>query len=383
MTEPLVVQYLRSGGTLADLLATRGINAKRHNQYDNLVLLKYDQIESPMGDPIVQECRGIILDESDKWRVVSRGLNKFFNHGESHAAEINWSKAVVQEKVDGSFMTVYAYKGRWHVSTTGTPDASGEVNGVDTSGTWRPRDGILLPAPKSFAEYFWQILSLYSVPMFEHAPMSPWSDYSWWFEMTGPLNRVVVPHTEARLTLLGARHIESGEEISLAHANDLLDGNIPPVRSFPLQSMDDILTTFETMSPLAQEGYVIHDGDNRIKSKHPGYVALHHAKDGLSIRAFVEIAKNGEIPEVMAAFPELKPHLDDVRARLDSLVEVTEADFAAYRHLTPKKSFALAVKDIKHSAALFQLYDGKVPSARAYYSTRTADSLMYLLGLKT
>jgi hypothetical protein len=146
--------------------------------------------------------------------------------------------------------------------------------------------------------------------------------------------------------------------------------------------MEDILATFGTMSPLAQEGYVIHDGDNRIKCKHPGYVSLHHAKDGMSIRAFVEIAKNGEIPEVMAAFPELKPQLDDVCERLNSLVAVTDADFAAYRHLTPKKSFALAVKDIKHSSALFQMYDGKAASARAYYATRTADSLMHLLGLK-
>jgi hypothetical protein len=239
-----------------------------------------------------------------------------------------------------------------------------------------------MSAPKSFAEYFWQIMSLYSVPMFQQSPMDPWSSYSWWFEMTGPLNRVVVPHTEARLTLLGARHIESGKETSLAHANELLGGNIPAVRSFPLQSMEDILATFGTMSPLAQEGYVIHDGDNRIKCKHPGYVSLHHAKDGMSIRAFVEIAKNGEIPEVMAAFPELKPQLDDVCERLNSLVAVTDADFAAYRHLTPKKSFALAVKDIKHSSALFQMYDGKAASARAYYATRTADSLMHLLGLK-
>jgi hypothetical protein len=187
MTQPLVVQFLRGGGTLADLLAARGINAKRHRVYNDLVLLKYDQIESPMADPIVQECRGIILEESSNWRVISRGLNKFFNYGEGHAATINWFKAMVQEKVDGSFMTVYPYKGLWHVSTTGTPDGSGEVNGVDTSGIWRPREGVIMSAPKSFAEYFWQIMSLYSVPMFQQSPMDPWSSYSWWFEMTGPL----------------------------------------------------------------------------------------------------------------------------------------------------------------------------------------------------
>ena len=52
---PRVVDFLRNGGTLNDLLASRGILAKRHRARPNLVLLKYNQIESPMGDPMVQD----------------------------------------------------------------------------------------------------------------------------------------------------------------------------------------------------------------------------------------------------------------------------------------------------------------------------------------
>jgi hypothetical protein len=104
--------------------------------------------------------------------------------------------------------------------------------------------------------------------------------------------------------------------------------------------------------------------------------------DGMSVRAFVEIAKSGETSEVEAAFPELKGQIDDVRDRYERLVIATEADFAAHRHRAPKKDFALAIKDRPHSAALFQMYDGKATSARAFYATRTADQLMPLLGLK-
>lgn len=381
---PFVVTFLRSGGTLTDLLTTRGITAKRHGQHPNLVLLKYNQIESPMGDPIVQECRGIILDEADGWRVVSRSFDKFFNYGEGHAASIDWSTAQVQEKVDGSLITVYAYGGRWHAATTGTPDGCGNVHGIDTSGMWSPRPDSWMPVPETFADYFWQALrGFYRVPVFDGAPASPWDSFSWLFELTGPLNRVVVPHAEVKVTLLGARNVHVGQWLRLHDAAELLGGNVPTVRSFPLQSVDDILASFASLNPLAQEGYVVCDGAfNRIKVKHPGYVALHHAKDGLSMRAFVEIAKSGEVPEVIAAFPELKPQLDDVRARYEALVNATEMDFAEHRHRTPKKDFALAVKGRPHSAALFYLYDGKARSAREFYASRTADQLMPLLGLR-
>ena len=379
---PRVVRFLRDGGTLADLLTSRGILAKRHNQHENLVLLKYNQIESPMADPMVQECRGIILDETNGWRVVSRSFDKFFNHGEGHAAAIDWATASVQEKVDGSLITVYAYDCDWHAATTGTPDGCGDVHGNDASGTWSPRPGTSLPVPESFAGYFWQTLFFYDVPLFNEGPTGAGACIAWMFELTGPLNRVVIPHYEAKVTLLGARIIEGGKWIPLDDAKKILGGNVPVVRSFPLQSTEDILASFQTLSPLAQEGYVVCDAAfNRIKVKHPGYVALHHAKDGMSVRAFVDIAKSGETPEVIAAFPEMKPQLDDVKARLEALIRVTEEDFAAHRHRSPKKDFALAAKGRRHSAALFHLYDGKVTSARAFYASRTADQLMPLLGL--
>lgn len=380
---PRVVDFLRNGGTLNDLLTSRGILAKRHRSRPNLVLLKYNQIESPMGDPMVQECRGIVLDEADGWRVVSRAFDKFFNYGEGHAAPIDWATAQVQEKVDGSLITVYAYDGDWHAATTGTPDGCGDVHGNDASGKWSPRPGASLPVPESFAGYFWQTLSFYDVPLFNEVPEGAGACISWMFELTGPLNRVVIPHTESKVTLLGARIIEGGKWIPLDDAKKILGGDVPIVRSFPLQSTDDILASFQSLSPLAQEGYVVCDAAfNRIKVKHPGYVALHHAKDGMSVRAFVDIAKSGETPEVIAAFPEMKPQLDDVKARFEALIAVTEADFSDALGAPTQKDFALAVKGRRHSAALFAMRAGKATSARAFYASRTADQLMPLLGLR-
>jgi hypothetical protein len=54
------------------------------------------------------------------WSVVMLPYTKFFNYGESLAAKLDWRQPVtVTEKSDGSLMTVYWYKGKWHVASQG------------------------------------------------------------------------------------------------------------------------------------------------------------------------------------------------------------------------------------------------------------------------
>jgi len=372
-------EYLLACGSREDLRTKFGIVAKRHGAHPNLVLFKYDQISSPFAEQIVRECRGIILDEADRWSVVSRSFDKFFNYGETLADPIDWSTARTQEKVDGSLITVYHYRGRWHAATTGSPDAGGAVYGIEAGGTWTPRRGSLAPAPCSFSEYFWQVLGLYSPSLFTGKPQ----DLCFLFELTGPLNRIVVPHEEARLTVLGARNRATGEEMLAVDAAAVLDNAVPHVREYDLQSFDDILATFSDLSPLAQEGYVIVDGSfRRVKVKHPGYVAIHHAKDGLSQRAFVEIAKSGEVPEVVIAFPELRPLLEDTKSRLDGLVREVESDYGRLRGIETQKDFAIQAVKTRCSAALFAMRAGKKSNAREFFADVHVDQLMRMLGYR-
>ncbi len=67
-----IQEYLRSGKTLAELKEEFGIKHNRHGEHPNLVGLKYSQIDSPMGEQIVQECRGLILDEEDNYEKGER-----------------------------------------------------------------------------------------------------------------------------------------------------------------------------------------------------------------------------------------------------------------------------------------------------------------------
>lgn len=359
-----IQKWLSEPGTLEDRILGLGeryaIKAKQHPAYPNLWLFKYDQINSPFAEQIVRECRGIILDADNHWRVVSRAFDKFFNHGEGHAAEIAWTTAQVQEKVDGSLCVVYPYDGKWHVATSGSPDAGGDVHG----------------AGYTFAEYFWKTFEAQGGSL----PTNPgFYGCCFYFEITGPDNRIVVVHEKSRLTSLGMRDLR-GNLGELGSYGCQLATNIPAVREFGLQSFEDIATSFATMSPLSQEGYVVVDQYyNRVKVKHPGYVALHHAKDGMTRKAFAEIVRNGETSEVLAAFPEFKPIMDEVKIKYEALVNATEADYTAIQGVASDKEFAQEALKTRCSAALFSLRRKKTSSIRRFFAEIRIDFLLQLL----
>lgn len=336
---------------LTELNDKFAIKATRHGEHPNLVLLKYNQIESPMCEPLVQECRGLILDEADDWRVVAMPYKKFFNAGETLAAPIHWRSAVIWEKLDGSIMTVYHYKDRWYVSTSGVPDASCQVGDL----------GI------SFADLFWE--TWFRQGLVDPQDLNPSLCYM--FELCAPHNRVVVQYDEPRLYLHGRRVIGGIDETG--HLKEL-----PPVEFFPGaplprsfeigKNLDECLAAARVLNPLEIEGYVVCDAFfNRIKVKSPQYVALHHAKDGLmSKRHVADIVRRGESSEALAYFAELGRLFDDIKGRYDRLVEDTLDTWLKIRDIEDRKAFAEEAKKHRAAGALFAMKDGKVDSPQQY-----------------
>jgi hypothetical protein len=360
-----IQNYLRSGKTLDELLSEYAIDAKRHSTYNNLVLLKYNQIESDFSKQIVRECRGIILDEDANWNVVSQAFTKFFNLGEHLASTIDWNTARVQEKVDGSLITIYPYNNQWNVATTGTPDANTPINDF----------GI------TFKQLFWDT--------FKYQLLDPNCGMCFFFELTSHYNRVVVRYKEPSLTLLGARNLITLQELTAQEAQAYIP--CPIVKEFPLNSFDACVASFDKMDPLEQEGYVVYSKRfcdsiwviDRVKIKSPKYVLLHHAKDGLmSQKSIVEIIRQGEMPEVLNAFPEYKPEFDEVQARFNNLIANVEQDYAMIKDIQEQKAFALLAVKSKCSGALFAIRAKKYHSFREYFVAIQIDNLMRLLGYK-
>jgi hypothetical protein len=342
------------------------IKHKKHNKYNNLVLFKYNQTESPMHKQVVQEARGIILDSNDNWKVVSRSFDKFFNYNEPLAKIIDLTNCKVQEKLDGSIMSLFFYDNQWHVASSGTPDASGPVN--DTGMT--------------FADLFWKIWkdNHYELPHPSEGKLT------FIFEMTTPYNRVVVRHQESSLTLIGIRNNVTGNELDLDYFYGF---DYPIVKHFPFKTFGEVIDSLKDFDGLNQEGYVLVDKDfNRIKIKHPKYIQLHHmhGNNGPSFKGMLGIFLAGEKSEYLSCFPEFMPVYDKVVNSFNNTVTDLQVQYDDILEALPpnatQKEFALIAKDMRDSGAMFAMRAGKIKSFEEYLRALSVDKCLESIGLK-
>ena len=330
---------LRFGWTLEQLEDELGIKSKRHPRYPNLVLFVYDQIESPKLDPIVRSARGHILDESRNWEHVCRPFDRFLNWGESvdqGALTPDLSKSVVFKKEDGSLINMWFYRDEWHVSTKGSPDAGGQVG----------------DNPFTFAELFWRVWN--DKGLFVPGVLDRGRTLS--FELCTLHNRVVCSQPNERIVLIGARDNMGDREL---HPDAYL-GEFEACKSYSLGSLDDIEQTFKELPALEMEGYVVAQflPDGRViraKVKHPGYLAIHHLKEGNSKKRLLELVRTGEEGEFLSYFPEYGPQFDEIRGKFEALVTELETAWETNRSIENQKEFALQVKDLRMSGVIFSV----------------------------
>jgi RNA ligase len=355
-------QYLRAHG-LEKLIADYSIKSVTHKQYPHLISLKYSQIDSPMGEKIVQQCRGIVLDRSNNWEIISYPYDKFFNYGEGngevfYSASIDWSTAKVYEKLDGSLMTLYFYDGAWRVQSSGTPDAAGEVSGFGFS----------------FADLFWRVWQElgYQLPTD--------SEYCFMFELVTKYNRVVVQPKLNQLILHGVRHVPSRQEADPQVWTELYGWEL--VKTYPLTDWTTVIEAAKDLNPMESEGYIVCDrAFNRVKIKSPQYVAIAHLREGFSARRMLQILTANEGEEFLTYFPEWTELYQTMKVRYLELVAEIEAAVDKYSSIEVQKDFALAIKNLPYSGMLFSLRRGKAKTVRECLQNTTVQKLEELMGV--
>ena len=364
----------------------------------NLVMFKYDQIESDMSLPIVQECRGLILD-FDTNEIVSFPFKKFFNAGETNAAEIDWKSCWVGEKLDGSLIKTVRIGDEILISTNGTIDAFkaplaeqigcksstfGElvIEAIWNNDNFRPNHTHAVTSKGKWFEH----------PDYRYA-MKKFKDLleennTYMFELTSPFNKVVVSWHETRLNFLGVRDNFTFQETYFSDHNLKNYFNTPKV--FSLTSLDECKKATEAMGP-DQEGFVVCDKNfNRIKVKSILYVSLAHMRNNgvLSYERGIDIVRGNELGEVLTYFPEFKPHLEKIKNVYDSLIASLNESWLAYNQLDPfiietRKDKAIWIqKNFKVPAVGFMLIDDKVESVADWAKQVPAKNLVKILGFK-
>lgn len=310
----------------------------------DLASLKYNQIESPMHDPLVRQCRGAVVNVPSA-TLLAHPYDKFWNYGETLADSIDWPSARVQEKLDGSLMILYWSDGEWRVASSGHPTAGGTYGTATT---------------ETFREAFWRVFAATGMK----EPQDTGVTYM--FELCGDANRIVVKHDAEKLVAHGSRRVVTGNELAreaLRHTADRC--HWPIVAEHPLGSIDECLAAAEKLDPIQSEGFVVVDDMcHRVKIKSPRYVMLHHLKGAMSVRRAIEMWQTGEATELLAHFPEFSEPVLKVHDRLDSLAERALDTIIAGQSCGSRKEYAAFVKELPWQAVCFKFFGERTPSVQ-------------------
>jgi hypothetical protein len=333
---------------------------------DKYVLLKYDQIESDFKEPIVKECRGLILRKSDL-KPVCVPFYKFFNYGETHADKIDWKTAKVQQKVDGSIIKVW-YDEAWHISTNGTIDANEAT----------------CPTGQRFADLFYAAYANSHTGTFENFCKGLNENYTYMFEMVHHLTRIVIRYDKPMIYHIGTRDNRTLEELHI----DCL--GVPKPMQYSFNSIEDAVAMAQTL-PYSEEGYVVVDGNwNRVKVKSPSYVAVHHLKNNgvVTYKRIIELVMKNETKEFLSYFPEFTDYFMKTEEAYSKFLARVKEDLhtiAGIVYLT-RKDYALTVTKMACPDFMFKIYDSKFHGTdedfKKYLFASGAEKIVKILGLK-
>lgn len=274
------IEFIREKGLQA-LKEELSIEIKK---YPGFFVLNYNQLDSPVLSPIVQECRGLIL--SDDLEVIARGFGRFFNYGETpqvtSAMKYEGAKAYV--KHDGSLINLYYHPitKQWEVATRNAAYAEG----FEKTATLKYKQLVCIALGFDTKEQTTDAEFSRKVAI---ANLD--KDFCYLFELTSPMNRDVRPYKDYRMWLLGAVHKQTGEEILFEELRGLvldklaeqnLVGFLPEYET--LENEDHLKRLLAKGGNQLEEGYVVHNEKQglRVKAKFPGYLAAKHirAPDG-------------------------------------------------------------------------------------------------------
>ncbi|MFO0825318.1 MAG: T4 RnlA family RNA ligase [Gemmataceae bacterium] len=331
-----VQRYLTAGKSLDDLRTELGIRVAKHPT-DPLVILNYDQIDSPKTHPVVRECRGITL-ERGTWNVVAKAFDRFFEWGEvaNEAHLFDWSDFTCQSKEDGSLVLVYHYQGQWRVNTRGSFGGDPVARGVSV--TWH--------------ELVW--------PRIQHAELDPNRTYV--FELTSPHNRIVRHYDDVAAHLLAV--FEGSVELSPSEVDAFADRwSVKRPARYQFSSVDEIREWLHDQSreDSSFEGVVVRDRNGmRWKVKTRTYESLHFYWACRDPTAFL----NRVVPfllcdnpgALLARHPELTDKYEAFRLKVDEARRTLFEVWAKTKDIEDQKVFAKTVSSATpFNALLFQL----------------------------
>lgn len=337
------------------------LKQSQHPEYPELFLFDYT-IFADFNNPIIRECRGLVLDSTNnEWNPVCWPFEKFMNWTQPGCDPIDWDSAKVYEKLDGSLLSCWYHKGKWNCSTTGSPNAGGQVN----------------DSKITFSGLFWKVFEEKGYQLPEIFSKS-FRDITFMFELMTPLNQIVVRHDTNKLVLIGARNRVTGQELPIWGFRNCYG----IVNQFDLKNIDQINDLLKDKSPFVQEGFIVVDKFwKRAKVKSSAYVRAHHLKSTFSTKNCLTLELKNETEELLTYFPEFKQEIERIRFNISEFEQKSLELYNQIKDLPTQKDFALEATKHKCKGFLFLYKKGDVINARNYLNKISIYNALDLLDL--
>lgn len=309
------------------------------------ILLKYSQFSSDFNNSMVRECRGTIFykNYNGKYICVRRAFDKFGNYGESYAPDIDWNNVSVEEKVDGSLISLWYHNKSWHISTNGTIDAfKAQINDKNIN------FGQLVYEAFDGRENFNKFCShLYK-------------DFTYTFELVSPKSKMTIFYPKTKLYYLGQRNIITMKE-SKDYMPFMKDFGVLCPKIYPLNTIEDCLEYVKNMTK-DQESFVIRDKNfNRIKLKSPEYLFAFHCNNNgiITTKRIIDMIKEEKIDDFLTYCPQYVEQVEDVKNKIQKLVGHLDFVWKAVSvaQYLNKKEFAIFIDKFLDKDFLFRKYN--------------------------
>jgi len=320
-----VIDYLKKNG-LEKLKEEFSIGV---TDYDDRVVLNYNQIDSPRFHPICDECRALILKKNKNWDVMGISFDRFYNLGEGEGwKDFPIEKSRIDEKLDGTLITVYHDDEKWCVATRKMAFAEGKTFFDCTFAEL---------FNKAVSKEFWDFLETSGKQM------------CFVFELTSPANRIVTPYEDTRATLIGCRNRLNGWECGKRTLDYVAeDMHVARPKSFECNSLTEIKEKANSLETM-QEGFVLvyeQDGSfRRIKCKNDKYLAIAHLRDNgiVNPKRIMTLVVDNEQHEYLQYFESDKKYFDFAEKFYLASVENINRLWNDAKDIESQKDFALHI----------------------------------------
>jgi T4 RnlA family RNA ligase len=312
---------------------------------DGIMSVNYSQINSPKHDPIIKECRGLILTNTAPYSVVARSFDRFFNLGEDPDSK-NWYDKIKNDHVvcfkkhDGSLINLYHFNDKWNCATRKMCFAEGK-----SSAGFR-----------TFADIFFGVFNTEKMNDIVLDNFKA-TEHTFIFELVSPETRVVTPYPKDDIYLLSVRNNKTGKEVdfeTLQMVSYCIDVNI--CEFFDFNNIESIENAINMLDAL-EEGFVLCDYSDmsRIKMKNASYLAIAHLRDNgvISAKRIAHLVYANDYEEYLSYFPEDKYLFDPYIKAYNKMISLINDVYNKYKNIENQKEFALAINKYPFKGVLF------------------------------